>query len=192
MVLMPIFLGFLVTHSLIGYGVGAHADRLPELVAIGARHGRCAGQMGWVFVLSVLLRAYSLGGGTYTGIEAVSNNVQRLAEPRVETGRLTMLYMATSLAFIAGGIILLYLLWDVRAQAGQTLNAVAFRTIIESWQMWRAGSARACSRWCCCSRSRACSSSPPIPASSAARRCFPTWRATIGCRTNSAICRPAW
>jgi hypothetical protein len=40
-------------------------------------------QMGLIFVASLFLRAYSLGGGTYTGIEAVSNNVQSLAEPRV-------------------------------------------------------------------------------------------------------------
>ena len=65
--------------------------------------------MGWVFAVSLFLRAYSLGGGTYTGIEAVSNNVQSLAEPRVTTGKWTMFYMAVSLSFTAGGIILLYL-----------------------------------------------------------------------------------
>ena len=70
--------------------------------------------MGLIFVVSLFLRAYSLGGGTYTGIEAVSNNVQSLAEPRVLTGKWTMFYMAVSLNFTAGGIILLYLLWDVR------------------------------------------------------------------------------
>jgi hypothetical protein len=78
------------------------------------------------------LRAYSLGGGTYTGIEAVSNNIQSLAEPRVATGKWTMFYMAVSLSFTAGGIILLYLLWNVQPVEGQTLNAVTFRAIIES------------------------------------------------------------
>src|SRR5208282_4288731 len=72
----------------------------------------------------------SLGGGTYTGIEAVSNNIQSLAEPRVHTGKLTMLYMAASLAFTAGGIILLYLLWHVAPVEGQTLNAVTCRRIV--------------------------------------------------------------
>ena len=38
--------------------------------------------MGFVGMLLVMLRAYSLGAGTYTGIEAVSNNVNVLAEPR--------------------------------------------------------------------------------------------------------------
>ena len=37
-----------------------------------------AQQTGWIFVASLFLRAYSLGGGTYTGIEAVSNNVNML------------------------------------------------------------------------------------------------------------------
>jgi len=84
----------------------------------------------------LFLRAYSLGGGTYTGIEAVSNNVQSLAEPRVATGKWTMFYMAVSLSFTAGGIILLYLLWSVTPVEGQTLNAVTFRAIIENvgWQ----------------------------------------------------------
>src|SRR5947199_6457853 len=89
--------------------------------------------LGWVGVASLLLRAYSLGGGTYTGIEAVSNNVQALAEPRVRTGKWTMFYMAVSLAFTAGGVILLYLLWDVRHVEGQTLNAVTFESIIASF-----------------------------------------------------------
>ena len=68
--------------------------------------------MGWVFAAALFLRAYSLGGGTYTGLEAVSNNVNMLSEPRVKTGRYTMFYMASSLSFTAGGIILLYLLWN--------------------------------------------------------------------------------
>jgi hypothetical protein len=89
--------------------------------------------MGWFFVASLFLRAYSLGGGTYTGIEAVSNNVQSLAEPRVVTGKWTMFYMALSLSFTAGGIILLYLLWDVAPVPGATLNAVTFQAIIEDF-----------------------------------------------------------
>ena len=82
--------------------------------------------------LMLTVRAYSLGGGTYTGIEAVSNNINMLAEPRVRTGHLTMFYMATSLAFTAGGIILLYLLWQAAPVEGQTLNAVTFKQIIDS------------------------------------------------------------
>ena len=44
-----------------------------------------AGNIGWFFVLALFLKAYSLGGGTYTGIEAVSNNVNK--EPRVRAGK---------------------------------------------------------------------------------------------------------
>jgi hypothetical protein len=80
--------------------------------------------------LALILHAYSLGSGTYTGIEAVSNNVNRLREPRVMTGKWTMLYMALSLSFIASGIILLYLLWHAQPVAGQTLNAVMFHAIL--------------------------------------------------------------
>ena len=131
-VLLPIFLGFFFSHAvLIVLGIGLHADRIPELVPNTiSQTGGLTKQLGLIFVVSLFLRAYSLGGGTYTGIEAVSNNVQSLAEPRVLTGKWTMFYMAVSLSFTAGGIILLYLLWDVRPAEGETLNAVTFRAIL--------------------------------------------------------------
>lgn len=132
-VLVPIFLGFFITHvGLILYGIYVHADALatlfPETLA---KTHELTRETSWIFVTALFLRAYSLGGGTYTGIEAVSNNINMLSEPRVRTGHWTMFYMATSLAFTAGGIILLYMLWGAQHQSGQTLNAVTFRAIIE-------------------------------------------------------------
>jgi amino acid transporter len=136
-VLLPIFLGFFLTHTfLILYGVAAHAEGLPRLIPDTITETRqLTEQMGWVFAISLFLRAYSLGGGTYTGLEAVSNNVNMLSEPRVRTGTYTMFYMAGSLSFTAGGIILLYLLWNVQHVPHQTLNAVTFGAIIASWQL---------------------------------------------------------
>jgi amino acid transporter len=131
-VLLPIFIAFVVIHVfLIAYGVYAHADRLPALVpeTLGET-AQLATQTGWITVVGILMLAYSQGGGTFTGLEAVSNNVNTLAEPRVATGKWTMLYMAISLAFTAGGIMLLYLLWDVAQTPGRTLNAVVFESII--------------------------------------------------------------
>jgi amino acid transporter len=133
-ILLPIFLGFVVTHLvLIVYGIVAHASNLPALVPNTlAETGELAQSMGWTGVAGMLLLAYSQGGGTYTGLEAVSNNVNLLAEPRVRTGKMTMFYMALSLAVTAGGIILLYLLWDAQPVHGETLNATTFRHIIGS------------------------------------------------------------
>ncbi len=146
-VLLPIFLGFFITHAfLIAYGINAHAQGLPALIPATLNETTSLAQnMGWIFVASLFLRAYSLGGGTYTGIEAVSNNINMLSEPRARTGKLTMLYMATSLAFTAGGIIVLYLLWRVQPVAGQTLNAITFKAIIGSLGMpdWVNGSSLA-------------------------------------------------
>jgi amino acid transporter len=133
-ILLPIFLGFVATHLiLIVYGILAHASSLPALVPTTmASTEALAGSMGWTGVAAMLLLAYSQGGGTYTGLEAVSNNVNLLAEPRVRTGKVTMMYMALSLAFTASGIILLYLLWDAKHVAGETLNASTFKAIIAS------------------------------------------------------------
>lgn len=133
-ILLPIFLGFVATHLvLIIYGIFAHASYLPDLVPTTLTETTAlASNIGWIGVAGMLLLAYSHGGGTYTGLEAVSNNVNILAEPRVHTGKMTMLYMALSLAFTASGIILLYLLWDAKPVEGQTLNASTFKAIIDS------------------------------------------------------------
>jgi len=146
--LLPIFVGFFATHTLlIVYGVLEHAERIGSIIpSTVAETAQLSHDLGWVFVAALFLRAYSLGGGTYTGIEAVSNNVQSLAEPRVRTGKVTMLYMALSLAFTAGGIILLYLLWQAKPVEGQTLNAVVFGSIIGSTS-WGGGWAGAAGLW---------------------------------------------
>ncbi|MDM4772473.1 APC family permease [Solimonas sp. SE-A11] len=134
-VLLPLFLGFFVSHLfLIVYGIYHHVEVLDTLFTQTVQETHeLAGTAGWMFTIALLLKAYSLGGGTYTGLEAVSNNVNMLAEPRVRTGHLTMLYMALSLAFVASGILLLYLLWDAKPVHGQTLNAVTFGMIIDSF-----------------------------------------------------------
>jgi len=132
-VLMPIFIGFLVTHGgLILAGIFAHFERLPGLVPETVAESRqLITTIGLGGMLALLMQAFALGGGTYTGIEAVSNNVHMLKEPRIRSGRWTMFYMAVSLSFTAGGLILLYLLWSASPEAGRTLNAVTFRLILE-------------------------------------------------------------
>lgn len=133
-ILLPIFLGFVVTHFLlIVYGIYVHVDILPTLIPNTLSDTvELANHIGWIGVSGMLLLAYSQGGGTYTGLEAVSNNVNILAEPRVHTGKMTMFYMALSLAFTAAGIILLYLLWQVTPVHGETLNASTFKAIINN------------------------------------------------------------
>jgi amino acid transporter len=137
-VLMPIFMAFMISHVfLIVYGIAMHAEGLPALIpnAVNEANSMSA-EFGWLFVISLFLKAFSLGGGTYTGLEAVSNNVNTMAEPRVKTGKLTMFFLAASLAFMAGGIIMLYLLWGAEHEAGKTLNAVVFGKIMEGWNIF--------------------------------------------------------
>lgn len=135
-ILLPIFLGFVVSHFfLIIYGIAIHSKGLLTVIPTTIQQTQSLSQVvGWLGVIGLTLHAYSLGSGTYTGLEAVSNNVQRLAEPRVNTGKRTMLLMAISLSFTAGGIILLYLLWNVMPIPGKTLNAIVFHSILgDSW-----------------------------------------------------------
>ena len=123
-ILLPVFLTFLLTHViLIGGSVGFHLGRADEVarnVSNGLSHD--LGTMGFIALALLFLRAYSLGAGTYTGIEAVSNGLSIMREPRVLTGKRTMVYMSTSLAVTAGGIILGYLLMGVHPVPGKTMN----------------------------------------------------------------------
>jgi amino acid transporter len=115
--LLPIFLVFLVTHFAIIVGsIGLHLTAVPEVVVGVAKQVQTdlgPQGIGLLAMLSLLLRAYSLGAGTYTGLEAVSNSMQVMREPRVATGRKTMVYMAVSLAFTAGGLIVAYFMLDI-------------------------------------------------------------------------------
>ena len=64
---------------------------------------------------------------------AVSNGINTLREPRVQTGKRTMIYMGASLSFVVGGLLLAYLLYNVTPVEGQTLNAVLFEKITAAW-----------------------------------------------------------
>ena len=80
-------------------------------------------------MLVLMMRAYSLGAGTYTGLEAVSNGIPLLREPRVSTARRTMIYMMISLSFVVTGLIVAYLLYNVQPEPGKTLNAVLLENV---------------------------------------------------------------
>jgi amino acid transporter len=133
LMLLPVFLLFVVTHALlIVLGVLGHLPALGATirdVGVDAHRGSVA--LGSVGLVLLLLRAYSLGGGTYTGIEAVSNGLPIMREPRIQTARRTMVYMASSLAFTASGLLLCYLLWQIKPVPGKTMNAVLAEVVLK-------------------------------------------------------------
>ncbi len=139
MSLVPIFLAFVLMHTwLVGYVLLSRGAQLPGVLHQAVAQAQStAHAVGWVALLAVFFRAYSMGGGTYTGIEAVSNGLPILREPKTVTGKHTMLYMAFSLAFIAGGILICYLLENVQFVRGETLNAVLFEHVASKWPLGR-------------------------------------------------------
>jgi amino acid transporter/predicted HicB family RNase H-like nuclease len=136
LVLAPIFIIFLITHILLlGYGIFSHAGQVKQVADnFQSNLSSDLSTMGFFGVLFIFLRAYSMGGGTYTGIEAVSNGLQALREPKVQFGKRTMLYMAASLALTAGGLFLCYLLVEAKPLSGKTLNAVLAESLYQNWQ----------------------------------------------------------
>lgn len=136
-VLTPIFLVFLATHVLlIGYSIVTHLGAIPAVThRLSSEYSAGMTTLGIGGMLLLFLRAYSLGGGTYTGIEAVSNGLQIMREPRVQTGRRTMVYMAFSLALTASGILIAYLLLQTRPTDNKTMNAVLSEQAFGSWHL---------------------------------------------------------
>jgi amino acid transporter len=134
-ILAPIFVAFLVTHAILLVGVViGRAGEVPQVVhevRTGYQHGLATLGLGGMAAL--FMRAYCMGAGTYTGIEAVSNGLQIMREPKVQTGKKTMLYMALSLALTAGGITVCYLLVHAQPVEGKTMNAVLVEAFAGGW-----------------------------------------------------------
>jgi amino acid transporter len=133
--LLPIFLLFVMTHAILIVGTFMqHAGNAPAIVhdSISGTRESIRTEGLWV-TLFLFLRAYSLGAGTYTGIEAVSNGLPVLREPRVRTGKRTMLYMATSLAITAAGITFGYQFFGIEHEPGRTLNASLLHRFSDGW-----------------------------------------------------------
>jgi hypothetical protein len=135
--LAPIFIAFFVTHViLIGYGILSHTKEFVPIAAeVHASLRSDLAAIGMWGVLAIFMRAYSMGAGTYTGIEAVSNGLQVMREPKVKTGKRTMALMASSLAFTAGGLLICYMLLRVQPEAGKTMNAVLAEALFNKWKL---------------------------------------------------------
>lgn len=135
MPLVPVFLLFVFTHlAAIVYAVGTHLMNAGTVYHETATElNRSFDSLGMFGVLFLILKAYSLGAGTFTGIEAVSNGLPVLRDPKVQTARKTMRYMAWSLSITVMGLMVAYILLDVRDTPGKTLNAVLFDSITASW-----------------------------------------------------------
>jgi amino acid transporter len=138
MVLTPIFVLFVLTHIiLIGISIFSH---LPEGKIVAEKSfsemSGTVSQLGIFGTLMLMLRAYSMGAGTYTGIEAVSNGIPNLREPKVQTAQKTMMLLSVSLAIAAFGLIISYYLFNVQFIPNKTLNAALTERVIVDWSPW--------------------------------------------------------
>lgn len=136
--LVPVFVLFLLTHAiLIVLAIAGNAAQGAHVASEVHRsiHDTSVA-LGSFGLLKLFVHAYSMGGGTYTGIEAVSNGVGMMREPRVRTAKRTMTLMAASLAITAGGILLAYLLVHAHPEPGKTMNAVLFERVAGGWRVF--------------------------------------------------------
>jgi len=136
--LLPVFLVFLITHAiLVVGGIASHLTHFGTVatdVTTGLHQG--VSTIGVWGLFMVFTAAFARGSGTYTGIEAVSNGLQLMREPKVHTGKKTMVYMALSLAITSAGILLCYLLFNVEPSEGKTLNGVLVEAFAGNWNLF--------------------------------------------------------
>jgi amino acid transporter len=142
-ILLPIFLLFLVIHLILIVGsVAIHLTAAAHVMADVSNEVRSSianPAIGLWGMFALLLHAYSLGAGTYTGIEAVSNSMPVMREPRVATAKRTMLYMACSLALTASGLMIAYLLLGIEPDSNKTMNHVLTETFVRETGLGRIG-----------------------------------------------------
>ena len=133
--LTPIFVVFMVMHVfVIIYAIALKAGNFQSVFHETSNQLHTSvlevGKLGTLFLI---LKAYSMGAGTFTGIEAVSNGMPILREPRVKTARRTMVLMAISLSFLVMGLMIAYALYNVQISPTKTLNAVLFDSVTSGW-----------------------------------------------------------
>lgn len=128
---IPIFVLFVLTHAIaFAWSFFMHASQMPEVVQATISETKMVqSTYGFGALFFLLIKAYSMGSGTYTGIEAVSNGMSIIREPKVKNAKRTMVYISLSLALTVSGLILSYLLYRVQPEIGRTLNSVLFEKI---------------------------------------------------------------
>jgi len=133
--LVPVFMLFVITHIFaIAYALITHGYEYHQVLhSTGTELSKSFSTLGMFGVLFLIMRAYSMGAGTFTGIEAVSNGIPVLREPKVHTAKRTMNYMAFSLSITVVGLMIAYLLYDVGSMPGKTLNAILFERMSAGW-----------------------------------------------------------
>ncbi len=136
--LAPVFMVFLVTHAvLLAVAIGGHVSDAGAIThEVRSNIGESVKALTLLGAVKLFFRAYSMGGGTYTGIEAVSNGLPLMREPRVQTAKRTMVLLSASLAITAAGILLAYILVHARAEPGKTMNAVLLERVAGSWTLF--------------------------------------------------------
>lgn len=134
-ILLPIFMVFVIFHLfVIIYAIVTHSFELTTVVERTSNDfSNTVTSLGVFGTFMLLVHSYSMGAGTYTGIEAVSNGLPILKEPKVKTAKKTMRYMMISLSVAVFGLLLAFLLYQIKIQPGKTINAVLFSVMTANW-----------------------------------------------------------
>jgi amino acid transporter len=133
----PIFILFIATHVFLIFYVfiAGESNFVSTVASTGSDIHSSISELGILGTFLLVLKAYSMGAGTFTGIEAVSNGMPILREPREKTAKKTMLLMAGSLSFMVFGLLIGYALYKVQQSPVKTMNAVLLDSVTMHWNI---------------------------------------------------------
>lgn len=130
--LVPVTVGFVIFHAcLIAYGLAIHPPNFAAAIGTPSSTVDHAA-LGLFSSLFLFMRAFTLGGSTYTSVDTVSNNVNVLAEPRTETGRATARQVSWTLSVLIAGLFLLYSAWHQQVRTGATLTSAVLAEVLST------------------------------------------------------------
>jgi len=137
--LVPVFLTFVVLHAvIIAWAIVANAGNLSTIATATVNETRrTTSEVGVVAMLVIVLRAFSLGGGTARSrgskrsATACRSSASRASRPRSDDAATWRRRSRSP----HPGLLVAYLLAGVQKEAGRTLNATLFYSLTSQWQL---------------------------------------------------------
>ncbi len=123
---IPVFILFCVTHLFaFAWSIFHHWDAAATVLnSTVVEVNAAVSNFGWAGLAMLLMRSFTMGAGTFTGIEAVSNGMSIIREPKIKNAKKTMTYIAIALSVAVLGLVISFLLYNVGPHRGETINAV--------------------------------------------------------------------
>ena len=133
--IIAVFVVFLASHLfIIAYSLITQALYIGEVVDVVSGDFRStATNLGFFGIVLLIVYAYGIGAGTYTGLGFVSDTLPVNNGRIAKWGKPPLIFLSVSLSVLVSGLILSFVLFKINPSQGKTINAVLFSKITSDW-----------------------------------------------------------